>query len=181
MSSSINRSSVVYSTSHNRYRFLKMFVVDGALVNESYLPRATHYSIVASAAFHQAQHSHHQEGEDSDSGQESMSIHLLLRFRIRVLKILHPVLRHLRNIEKCRCIVLYQIYRVFIISSDNLGSTCVFEAIRYSNKFLTARVICVLAFTPWAIKERSYSENLPLRRRTCLLSIKSTKSDTEIS
>ena len=54
MSSSVKRSSVVYSTSHNRYRFLKMFVVDGALDNESYLPRATHYSIVASAAFHQA-------------------------------------------------------------------------------------------------------------------------------
>ena len=27
---------------------------------------------------------------------------------------LHPILRHLRNIENCRCTVLYQIYCVFI-------------------------------------------------------------------
>ena len=28
---------------------------------------------------------------------------------------LHPILRHLRNIEKCRCTVLYQINCVFIL------------------------------------------------------------------
>ena len=27
---------------------------------------------------------------------------------------LHPILRHLRNIENCRCTVLYQIYNVFV-------------------------------------------------------------------
>lgn len=27
---------------------------------------------------------------------------------------LHPILRHLRNIENCRCTVLYQIYYVFV-------------------------------------------------------------------
>lgn len=111
---SVQRPSGCRASSHDECLCLRVVVTVGALVNESNLPRTIHHSIFVSAVFHQAQHSHRQEGEYPDTSKESMFIHLLLRLSIPFLQVFHPILRHLRNIENCRCTVLCQIYCIFI-------------------------------------------------------------------
>lgn len=70
--------------------------------------------VVVRTAIHQSSDSDCQETRNPNASREGMLIHLLLRLSIPVLQILHPILRHLRNIEECRCAVIYEVYCVFV-------------------------------------------------------------------
>ncbi len=70
-------------------------------------------------AFHQSYYSDCQESEYPDTSQEGMFIHLFLRISISILHILYPILRHLSNIRKCRCTMIYEIYNIFIHNYSN--------------------------------------------------------------